>query len=585
MSYLLQIASFTLAFFLSAWLIGRGALALLGVGERGEERTATALLAAPAGIGLLVVSLFVLAALHALNAAAIAAVAGAGSLLGGVLLHRSLAARQQSAGEAFSGFIRRNRYLLLCAVLVTVPLVLRALGAPLEWDEVSYHLPYVREYINHGGLTVAEHLRFPLHSHNYQLLYAAALIFSSEAGAHLVHALSGALVALGAYFLGREFLGRNIGIIAALMYLSFAGPLMDNAYVDLGLGLFVFYAFYAFAQWRKHGNDGFLYLSAFLLAMAAGTKYQALALLPVFGLMLLAHTRSPRRLFAYALVVALFGSWWYVRNYMISGDPVHPLGGGIFGYWIWNEFDLEGVREHLSRINDSLPVYLYPALLSWVFARRQGSVYRAMVFFALSGLAFWFFTTRYERYLVPIYPFLALLSLYTVWTAISRWVPARLQNTGGEQPSASSMGPKQWVPLLLLALVSLRVGWNEFEDACFTPACIERTLTEQTATYRLWREVPAFGELRLFQYGFENEIYYLGRPLGDWRGAYRYEHVTSMGSDAAALKDYLEGLSLDALLVSKQREPFYQVLQDPEIHNYFDTLYANDQLVLLKIAQ
>ena len=190
MSYMLQIVGFALAFFLSAWLIGRGALSLLGVGERAEERTGAALLAAPTGIGLLAVTLFILAALNALNAVAIGLVLGAETLLAGMLTNRSLAGRQQSAGAAISGFARRNAYLLVCTVLVTVPLVMRALGAPLEWDEVSYHLPYVREYIAHGGLTVAEYLRFPLHSHNYQLLYAAALIFSSEAGAHMVHALS-----------------------------------------------------------------------------------------------------------------------------------------------------------------------------------------------------------------------------------------------------------------------------------------------------------------------------------------------------------------------------------------------------------
>jgi len=585
MHYTLQIATFTLALFTTAWILGRGALVLLGVGEHDQERTAAGLLAIPTGIGMLAVTLFLLATQDLLNATGIGIAVAIEALVFGWVTLRAQQRRGESPGRSMAAFVQRNALLLFCTAVIAIPIFLRALGAPLEWDEISYHLPYVREYIDHGGLTVAGHLRFPLHSHNYQLLYAAALIFSSEVAAHMVHAFSGALVALGTFFLGREFFGRLTGLIAAIMYLSVAGSMMDNAYVDLGLSLFVFYAFFAFAQWQKSGNDGFLWLSAFLLAMAAGTKYQALSLLPLFGLMLLSQTRSPRRLLGYALLIALFGSWWYLRNYMISGDPIHPLGGRIFGFWVWNEYDLDGVRDHLSRINDSLPIYVYPALLAPFLLRRNGEVYKTLAFLALGSLAFWLATTRYLRYLIPIFPFLALLSLHALGTVAQRLAPA-----GWRWPAAPATGPSlqlalRIVPAFLLLAIVFAASRNELKDACFSDACIDRTLTEQTATWRLRKEVPGFEELKLYQYGFENEIYYLGRPLGDWRGMYRYQSIWLFNQDASLLMVHLLYLGRDSILVHKTRYPFYLVLEDPELGEYFETLYENEQLVLLKVRE
>lgn len=583
MSYTLPIVSFSLAFFLSAWTMGLGVQVLLGTGRRPEERTASGLLAIPTGIGVLALTLFVLAALGCLNTLCIGLAVATEVALSVYLLAKSQAAVNRQLLPTVWSCLQRNSFLLTCLALIAVPLFINALSAPLAWDEISYHLPYVREYIEHGGLTVADYLRFPLHSHNYQLLYAAALMFSSEVGAHVIHGFSGALVALGTYYLGREFFNRFIGLLAAVVYLVFANDMLDTAFVDLGLSLFAFYSFFSFAQWLKHRNDGFLWLSAFLLAVAAGTKYQALSLLPVFALMLLAVDRSPRRLFGYALILMLFGTWWYVRNFWISGDPVNPLGGRLFGYWAWDAFDLAGMRSHLSRINDPMPAYLYPALLSVFLVRRGKPVFNAMVFFALTGVVFWYFSSRYERYLLPLVPFLALLSLHMVWTIVAWPIPNKWRLPTPRSDSWLATVLLRVVPLVLLAAGSVHFINLERERVCFSDACITDTLRARTQTYKLWEEVPGFADLQLYQFGYENEIYYLGKPLGDWRGIYRYQHIFELEKDASLLREHLLGLQRDSILVHRKRYPFFEVLEDPELGNYFDTLYENDKLVLLKL--
>jgi hypothetical protein len=583
MAYTLQIAGFGLAFFLVAWIQGRGLQSLLGTAKEPADRGAAALLSIPAGIGFLALTLFVLAAFDCLTPVYILIVVTLETLLFAYLVYRELSLRGEPPWQSLKKQLASTAWLYALVSLCAVPVFLAALGPPLQWDEVSYHLPYAREYLEAGGLTVAEYLRFPLHSHNYQLLYAAALMFSAEAGAHLIHAFSGALVALGTWYFGRTFFSPLSGVVAALLYLSFAGDMLDTAYVDLGLGLFLFYSFFSFAWWLKGRNDGFLYLSAFLLAIAAGIKYQALPVLPAFAVMLLLATRSPRRLLGFAAIIALFGTWWYIRNLLISGDPFHPFGGRLFGYWIWDSFDLEGVKEHFSRINDPLPAYLWPAMLSILFLRRERAVINATVFYGLFGLAFWWFTTHYERYLIPVFPFLALLSAHTVIEAV-KYGLARIRPRRAVAPTGDKTDLRyRFLPALGLVLLVMVMSYRESGDACFSEACIERELTARTATYRLWEEVPGFGGLSLYQHGFEDEIYYLGRPLGDWRGRYRYQAIFNLNKDAALLREYLLQLGRDGILVNRKRAPFYAVLDDPALPEYFETLYENEQLVLLKV--
>jgi hypothetical protein len=554
----------------------------MGTAREPADRGAAALLSIPAGIGLLALTLFVLAAFGCLDIPCILIVVSLVTLLSGFLVYRELLRRGETPWQSVKQQLASTGWLYALLSLCAAPIFLAALGPPLQWDEVSYHLPYAREYLEAGGLTVAEHLRFPLHSHHYQLLYAAALMFSTEAGAHLIHAFSGALVALGTWYFGRTFFSPLSGVVAALLYLSFIGGMLDTAYVDLGLGLFLFYSFFSFAWWLKGRNDGFLYLSAFLLAIAAGIKYQALPVLPAFAVMLLVTTRSARRPLGFAAILVLFGTWWYIRNLLISGDPFHPFGGPLFGYWIWDRFDLEGVKEHFSRINDPLPAYLWPAMLSIFFMRRDRAVINATVFYGLFGLAFWWFTTHYERYLIPVFPFLALLSAHTCIEAVkygmARIWPDRANAPAGDKTKT----PYRLLPALGLVLLVMVMSYREIEDACFSEACIERELTARTATYRLWQEVPGFGRLSLYQHGFEDEIYYLGRPLGDWRGRYRYQAIFNLDKDAASLREHLLQLGRDSILVNRQRAPFYAVLDDPALAESFETLYENEQLVLLK---
>jgi hypothetical protein len=450
-------------------------------------------------------------------------------------------------------------------------------------------------------LEVSEYLRFPLHSHNFHLLYASALLFSSEAATHLLHALSGGLVAAGMILFCRQFLSLATGILAALMYLATAGTLFNTAYVDLAVTMFAFFSFFSFALWQRHGDQAFLLAAAFLLAMAIGTKYQALSQLPGFALALLLalaiRWKSGGSGSSFAQRVALwpalraitvfvvFGGYWYARNWWISGDPLHPMGADFFGYWLWDAEDLAGQRGDIVRHRHHVPFELLPALLFVVFPRVRKPEELTLVAVALAGLATWYLTSGYERYLLATYPFLAILSAHVVVTAAARLLPGRareaLQSAGG----ANGRKALRILGFALFAAAMIRSAAHDWDRACFTYACVDRVHAQHLASFAASRAVPGFWQLKLYQYGLENERYYLGeRVPGDFFGPYRYRPILRSRGDAGMVRQELQRMGLDSILINRRRPYFKELGADGSLASEFDKLYEDDNVALYRIA-
>jgi hypothetical protein len=581
MEYTLGSLVFLALFTGCAHTLGLGLLAALGASGVGQGPPPR-LLAIPAGTGVLALLLFALASIGALRPAWIIASTGLAVAWAGYV-----AWKHGPEGAVRSRARPTEPWLRAAAGLLALTAVLLAMSAPLEWDELAYHLPYARDYAAAGGLVVSEDLRFPLHSHNYQLLYAAALLFAHEPAAHLLHALSGALVAAGMFAFARHHFTRSAAILSVIMYFSFAGRLFDAAYVDLGLTLFVFFAFYSFTLWQQTRNDGFLLLAAFLLAIAAGTKYQALAQLPAFALALIlaGHRNWLRPAAKAAAVFLLFGSWWYLRNWLVSGDPFHPLGAELFGYWLWDEADLAGQVADIGRFRDHLPPELIPALGFLALRRRRDPVLRSLLVLALAGLAAWYLSSRYDRYLLPTYPFLAMLSAAVLVTAFNGLAAHRFFRALASGTRGRATRILRLTALALLTAVLVRTIGNKWDEICFTYACVDRVHAQHFASPAAARAVPGFANLKLFQLGLENEIYLMGDDTaGDWFGPYRYRDVLELAGDAGALRGHLMRLRRDSLLINRERPPFSDFSQQFAPSSGFEKLYEDQRVTLYRLT-
>lgn len=202
-----------------------------------------------------------------------------------------------------------------------------------------------RSYLESGGIVTVDFLRYPLFPQNMELLFALGLMIGGDIMAQGMATIPFFVSSIGLIGAAKKFIGSQVPgylSIVALFYTPFISSTLGYAYIDHGLALLCWGATLAVAVWehvhRRH--QGWLLLAGMLAGCAAGTKLFGGVLAAILGLFILGRCRSWKEPLSYAVSVLLFGAWWYLRSAITSGDPVHPFGGGIFGYYLWNAGDL-----------------------------------------------------------------------------------------------------------------------------------------------------------------------------------------------------------------------------------------------------
>lgn len=463
--------------------------------------------------------------------------------------------------------------LALWAVLMALaPTLVAPLAPPLQWDELMYHLPHARQWASSGHLSVNDWLRFPWFPYNYDLLYACALLLKGDVLAHLLHALAGWLVALITYRFGLRQGGRLTACLATMTWLVLGGPLYESAYVDLGIALFLSAGAVALWLWLQNRQHiTWLLVSAFMLGLAVGSKYQALLYLPFFGLVLLCCERRP---VVWAQVTAVFllpCAYWYGRNALATGDPFSPLGGRWFGFHDWNEWDLTAQFNDLKGVANWPPMALWPALLALCLPRfYRDSAWRSAMLLGLYATGVWYLTSHYDRYLLPIFPVLALLSAQVIGD-LGKPLWRRCPQIMLEPVWAR----QQFILLLSLVLVVLLggYGWNAsqrtLQQVAFTAEQRDAILTQQLPAYPLVQKLHQPPGRRIYQFALENMTYYAPNPIwGEIFGPWRNHDRMQLGAKGLALRLRAEGF--DTLLIRKDVLGLFE--HDADFTQYFRSI-------------
>ncbi len=301
---------------------------------------------------------------------------------------------------------------VLALIVVTATTLDRPLAPPTHWDELMYHLPHVREWLAARSITVNEGLRYPYSPYNFNLLYAASMGATGENNSHLMHALAGWLITIFIFRTAQNNLGPFTAALAAAIWISASKWFFKTSYIELGVALFILSGTIYFILWiqdtSKHSS--LLITAAFFLGLAAGTKYQAAIYPPFFIIAALIYERRPVTWLKVSLAFLAPCIFWYLRNLILTGNPVNPLAGNIFGYYDWNEADFTYQLFDLKNSKNFPRPEIWLAFLVLIFpiAWRNNSI-RWMIFLSIYSTIIWYYTSHYDRYLVPQYPILALL--------------------------------------------------------------------------------------------------------------------------------------------------------------------------------
>jgi hypothetical protein len=312
-------------------------------------------------------------------------------------------------------------------------------------DALLYHAADPARFVEAGRI-----FEVPGNSSSYEpftvemLVLDGFLLWDSVQGAFAPFLL--ALVAVAAVAGAAERLaGRTVALLAAAVFA--AEPLMlweeTSTFIESGLACAVALAGWNLLRFARHGEGAALVLAGLFAGAAAGMKY--LGLIAVLALTVAAAIALRRRLtvarvLAFAVPGVLVALPWYVKNAILTGNPVYPhLFGGLnasaaaeldatmasFGHGrSVADFLLMPVRlladgEAFDGGEFLSPLFVAFAPLALLVPGRRGVRVAAAAGIAVYVVA-WFLTTQQARFLVPLLPALAVLAAIGILALAAR---------------------------------------------------------------------------------------------------------------------------------------------------------------------
>ena len=437
-----------------AWLIGLTILDRLRIETDPIARLVLSLVLGMGTIAILVLVIGLLGLLSAWWVLAISAVMMAGLVL---VSRQAIAASKRGLVDACNDAGNVTWFASFCLVLLAAFVVLNWIGAlapEIMFDALKSHLALARIYASShqvSGVPYSMGSYWPLGG---DLLLTVGYLLGGETAAKLLHFWAGLLTAGMVYAAGRRLDSRLAGVAAATIF--YAPPIIawesTTAYTDLCWTMYVAGALFMLLVWQEEQHPvPAAAAMGLLLGFAMGVKPTAgYAALGVGLVMLWRAWRSRskqwrRDVWSFVVVTSvtiLVGGIWYLRAYLLTGNPVFPFLNAVFKSPLWyprNErfnyrmygFGVTPIALALlpwrltfvtSRFCETLDgttgaLYLGLAPLVLLFLRRASRLW-AIAFVSLFFCLLWAFSVQYLRYLLPA---LAGLAIMAGWATAAIW--------------------------------------------------------------------------------------------------------------------------------------------------------------------
>ncbi len=367
--------------------------------------------------------------------------------------------------ESFKNFIKikNNSYILLLLsisiIIVSIMNFVAAFAPPTDADSLSYHLAIPKYFIDFEKIIFQPFYMswgIPLHSEMFNLL---GLILGYEIFPQIINWLMGIISAITLYILTSEIFSKRAGFFAAVFY--YLTPkiifLSSTSKSDLTLFSYIFLSMFYMIVWSSKKENKTLWLSAVFTGLALATKYQGFHWGLSIGLFLIIlNFKDLKQLsiktikipLVYGLISFLIASPWYIKNFILTGDPIWPFGFSIFNsqYWTQNLHDKylswqQGPGDSIWHyfmglwnlsLNQSswigglripyLPIQLSLApIIPFYWSRLKNKEKKILKFLAIPFFVyytFWFTGYQQSRYVLPIMSLLLIPSSYIFWELI-----------------------------------------------------------------------------------------------------------------------------------------------------------------------
>ena len=333
-------------------------------------------------------------------------------------------------------------------IVFPVITIFGAMAPAIGTDSLAYHLGIPQKFILQNKIGFVPYTMNSLYPFFMEMLFTFGLLLKSAVVAKMFHWVTGILLLVGIYGFTREFAGRKAALLAALLVISSPGIFneMVYAYVDVGLTLFISLSVFCMVFWmyKKRDKVFYLILSGVFMGCALSVKYLALyAILPVSLLLVSACFKNKEQispfkiLAAFVLPCVLLSFFWYLRSYLILGDPVFPVLSRFFNtpinFNVGRHFDLgmgKGVIQFLKLPWDlamhpvafggrgsqiGIQFCVFAPFMIYGYVKNKGW-FRNLLFVAIGYTLVWFFLVQRDRFLYPVLPIYGILIATSIVT-------------------------------------------------------------------------------------------------------------------------------------------------------------------------
>lgn len=333
-----------------------------------------------------------------------------------------------------------------------------ALTPPISKDALIYHLVGPKRFIQDHGIGFISgnfYTNFPL---TVEMLFTMGMLLKGPILAKLVHFSFGILTLAAIFQWTVTKSSVSTGLLAAAVYytLPLVAKLSGWAYIDLSLAFFVLIMIIALLHWREFHHKGFLALAGVFGGLAMGTKYSGILVVLIIILgALLFFTKGNRmgtRAVLVFLIAAVVASPWYIKNWVLTGNPTYPFLYPLFGGREWSQEMAKTYAMFLSFVGSGPgilnylrlpwdicfvgggtrpdfdgfigPIFLLVPILSMAVRPKSVEI-RFMLFFSLLYFIVWGMLIQQLRLLFPIFPVLSIILALLIYKISQAWLGTR----------------------------------------------------------------------------------------------------------------------------------------------------------------
>ena len=204
---------------------------------------------------------------------------------------------------------------------------------PKDWDSIWYHLPAAVNWLKTGSLWSIQS-PYGYYPFNGALLSLWLIIpFNNDVIVNCQNLIPLVLCFLVIYEINKFFVKRdwNLWIIISLFSVFIIRFELHTQLNDVLVLTFFCIVLYGISKYHQMGKTIFIVVSGIALGILFGLKYNMIAfsILIFFPLFEKRDRNSVFKRLRNVLIVFLLcimlGSFWYIRNWIVLGDPFYPL--------------------------------------------------------------------------------------------------------------------------------------------------------------------------------------------------------------------------------------------------------------------